>query len=104
MKWSARPASRVAYLIAKILYSGNFSAMVSPFRPARFDYAHVADSFARSAFGSASVVAAPSLLASDQADYTAAPIAVHAGLIFNGPILSAGGQEAGGIRLALRIF
>src|ERR1700730_16150896 len=59
MKWSARRASRVSYLIAKILYSGNFSAMVSPFRAARFDYAHVADSFARSAFGSASVVAAP---------------------------------------------
>src|SRR5713101_4693499 len=34
MKWSDRRASRVAYLIAKILYSGNFSAMVSPFRAA----------------------------------------------------------------------
>src|SRR6266851_769068 len=66
-------------------------------------YAHVADSFARSAFGSASVVAAPSLLASDQADYAVARIAVHAGLISNGAILSAGGQEACGIRLALRI-
>src|SRR5690348_17226763 len=46
---------------------------------------------------------APPLLASDQAAYPVAPIAVHAGLIFNGAILSAGKQEACDIRFARRI-
>src|SRR5713101_7416615 len=54
-------------------------------------------------FPRGSAVAAP-LLASDQADYAVARIAVHAGLISNGAILYAGGQEACGIRLALRII
>src|SRR5260370_6857747 len=54
-------------------------------------------------FPRGSAVAAP-LLASDQADYAVARIAVHAGLISNGAILSAGGQEACAIRLALRIL
>src|SRR5712692_10434537 len=70
-------------------------ASVSPFR-----VFHLSACFT---FPRGSAVAAPSLLASDQADYAVAPIAVLAGLISNGSILYAGGKEACGIRLALRI-
>src|SRR5712692_3447026 len=81
----------------------------SPFRVFHLSAAELALRFAGLSprlfftFPRGSAVAAPSLLASDQADYSVAPIAVHAGLISNGAILSAGGQEACGIRLALRI-